>query len=289
MTTFKGVMPALLTPLTESEKLNVPVLQDLIAFHLKQGAYGFYVGGASGEGFVLDRDVRVSLAYESVKAADHRVPVIVHVAAANVRDAILLAKEAEKAGADAISAIPPVLFQYGENEVFNYYKAIASAVHIPLVVYYNKSAGFDFSAEFAAKLYTIDNATAIKWSCSDYYGVIRLKNLTHGEMTVLNGPDEMLLQGLSAGADGGIGLTYNFQLPTFVKIYESFQNGDSEAARRYQTDADRKIYALLKYPCIPATKAVVEKMGFAVGNASFPMKRFTDEEKERIFREVSNA
>lgn len=286
MKKFCGVMPALVTPLDEKEKLNVPVLHSLMDYLAAQGAYGFYVGGATGEGLALDTEVREELAYEAVKASGHKVPVIIHIASTNMREAIRLAKQAENAGADAISAIPPLFFAYDEDDVYSYYKELASSVHIPMMVYYNPAAAFGISADFAARLFTIENVSAIKWTSSDYYGLLRLKDLTHGEMNILNGPDEMLLMGLSAGADGGIGTTYNFQLPTMINIYESFRKGDIPAARKFQTEADRRINALLKYKCIPATKAVLCRMGFDVGDASFPMKRYTEAEKERIFREV---
>jgi N-acetylneuraminate lyase len=82
------------------------------------------------------------------------------------------------------------------------------------MIYYSPAARFDISADFAAKMFEVDNITAIKWTSSDYYEMLRLKDLTHGEMNIINGPDEMLLMGLNAGADGGIGTTYNFMFET---------------------------------------------------------------------------
>ena len=289
MIKFEGVMPALVTPLTKEEKLNSDALKKLMVHLMDQGAYGFYVGGATGEGLCLDREVREQLAFEAIKNAAGKVPVIMHIASINIREAISLAKNAEQNGASAISAIPPMFFRYDEDDVFNYYKKIAESVNIPLMVYYNLSAGFNLSAEFASRLFTIDNVTAIKWTCSDYYGVIRLKELTHGEMNVINGCDEMLLPGLSAGADGGIGLTYNFQLPDLIKVYDNFKAGDIQTALKYQTLADKRLKALQKYMTLPGTKAIVEKMGFDVGDASFPMKHYSDETKQKIYDEVMSV
>ncbi len=78
-------------------------------------------------------------------------------------------------------------------------------------------------------------------------------------------------------------------LETIKGIYESFVGGNIEQAQKYQYEADRIIEALLNYKTIPATKVVMEKMGFAVGNASFPMKRYADEEKNRIVNEIRQA
>ncbi|MBQ3126461.1 MAG: dihydrodipicolinate synthase family protein [Clostridia bacterium] len=286
---FTGVMPALVTPLTEREEVNVPVLHQLINAQIAQGADGFYIGGATGEGIALRQDVRECLATEAVKAIAGRKPAILHIASAVYGEAIALAKQAEAAGADCISAIPPLFYGYDEDEVFNYYKTLANAVSIPLLVYYNPAAGFNMRADFAARLFTIDNVTAIKWTSSDYYGMLRLKDLTHGEMNIINGPDEMLLMGLSAGADGGIGSTYNVILPLIKGVYDNFRAGNLDAAREFQTRADRIINVVLKYKVIPAVKVMLEGQGFPVGDSIYPMRRYTDAEKQSIYATLREA
>ncbi len=286
---FKGVMPALVTPLDKDERINVPVLFSLIEYLLSKGADGFYVGGATGEGLKLRTEERMILHEEAVKKINGRKPSIIQVASVNFNDAILLAKHAEKIGADAISATPPLFFKYDEDDVFNYYKKLADSVNIPMMVYYNPSAGFNIDAMFAKRMFEVDNITAIKWTSSNYYEMIKLKDMTHGEMNIMNGPDEMLLMGLTAGADGGIGTTYNFMLDIIKSVYDNFTAGDIRKAQESQTKADRIIAALLEYMTIPATKVVLESMGFEVGNAAFPMKSYSDEEKKAILSDVKNA
>ena len=289
MKKFKGVIPALVTPLCEDESVNPEVLCKLIDFLYAKGADGFYIGGATGEGLALKTEERMILAESAVKHVNKRCDAIVQVAAADFSDAVLLAKHAESIGADAISATPPIFFQYDADDVYNYYKKLAGSVHIPLMMYYNPSAGFEFNAKFAAKMFEIDNVTAIKWTSPNYFEMIRLRDLTGGEMNIINGPDQMLLMGLSAGADGGIGTTYNFMLDNIKGVYDSFVKNDVASAQAYQTKADRIIDVLHKYKTIPATKVILEEMGFAVGNASFPMKRYTPDERGRIISDMKDA
>ena len=282
---FEGIMPALVTPLDADERINVKVLNELLETLIGKGADGFYIGGATGEGLKLRTEERMILAEESIKTIDGRVPSIIQVASMNFNDAVALTKHAEKIGADAISATPPLFFQYDEDDVYNYYKALADASSLPVMVYYSTSAGFNMSADFAARLFEIDNVTAIKWTSSNYYEMSKLKDITNGEMNIINGPDEMLLQGLCAGADGGIGLNYSFQLENVKAIYDSFKKGDLVTAQEMQTKLNRIISVLLKYKLIPVTKIILEEMGFAVGNAAFPMKRYAAEEKAKIIAE----
>lgn len=282
MKKFTGVMPALVTPFNSDKTVNIHVMQKLIDHLISQGAYGFYIGGATGEGISMECEQRKILAYEAVKQIDGRVPSIVHIASINLEEAKTLAKHAESIGADAVSAIPPLFYKYDEDDVFGYYKEIADSVNIPVMIYYNTNAGFSMSAKFAARLYEIDNVTAIKWTSSDYYGMMMVKELTNGEMNVINGPDEMLLMGLCAGADGGIGSTYNFMLPTIKAIYESFTAGNIDKARSEQIKATRIISALHRFEGIPFTKAVLEKQGFEVGNCLVPFKQYNNEEKQEM-------
>ena len=289
MMKFKGVMPALVSPLDANEKINVPVLNQLLTDLLAKGADGFYLCGATGEGIAIDPEERMVLAEEAIKTVGDRKPCIVQVASGNFEDAIRLAKHAEKVGAAAISATPPLFFSYDKDDVYNYYKKLADAVSIPMMIYYNPAAGFHINADIAAKMFEIDNVTAIKWTSSDYYQMMRLRDLTKGEMNIINGPDEMLLMGLSAGADGGIGTTYNFMFDIIRGIYDNFMRGDLETAREYQTRAIRIISVLLSYKIIPAAKAVLEAQGYAVGNATFPMKRYSNEEKATIVEQMREA
>ena len=289
MMKFKGVMPALVSPLDANEKINIPVLNQLLNDLLAKGADGFYLCGATGEGIAIDPEQRMILAEEAIKTVGGRKPCIVQVASGNFEDAIRLAKHAERVGAAAISATPPLFFSYDKDDVYNYYKKLADAVSIPMMIYYNPAAGFHINADIAAKMFEIDNVTAIKWTSSDYYQMMRLRDLTKGEMNIINGPDEMLLMGLSAGADGGIGTTYNFMFDIIRGIYDNFVKGDLETAREYQTRAIRIISVLLSYKIIPAAKAVLEAQGYAVGNATFPMKRYSNEEKAAIVEQMKAA
>ena len=286
---FQGIIPALVTPLNADETINTGVLKNLIDYLLTKDADGFYVGGATGEGIALKTENRIVLAEAAIDAVGGRKPCIVQVAAADFSDAVMLAKHAERIGAKAISATAPLFFKYDEDDVYNYYKALADSVHIPLMIYYSPLAGFDFNAKFVAKMFEVDNITAIKWTSSNYYGMTQVKELTHGEMNLINGPDEMLLMGLNAGADGGIGTTYNFMLDTIKSIYNNFTAGNIVAAQKSQMDANRIITQLHKYMGIPATKVILEEMGFAVGNAAFPMKRYNAEERKCIINDMKTA
>ena len=287
-TEFKGVFPALVTPLTASEKLNTRALKSLIEYEIKEGAEGFYIGGATGEGLLLDIPERKKLCEKSIEYIGADKAKIVHITDMNFRNTLKLAKHAQECGADAISSIAPTYFKYDENEIYEYYKAIAESVDIPLIIYYTAAAGVNISLDIFTRLFKIDNITGVKWTSSNYYEMISLRD-KFPEANIFNGPDEMLISGLAAGADGGIGSTYNIIFPLINEIYQSFQSGNIEQAREAQKKADKIIRAILKHSVIPVVKAVLEERGFEVGNASFPMVKYTEAQRKQILKDLTKA
>ncbi len=286
---FTGVMPALITPLTAEGKLNRDVLERLIEDLIAQGADGFYIGGATGEGIILDVDVHKELTTESIKIVNGRVPCIVHIARMNYNEMVDLAVHAEKAGADAISAIPPLFYQYDHKAIYNYYEGLSNAINIPIMIYNNPNTGVHFSAEQVAELYNIKNVTAIKWTNYEFYQVMRILDLTNDEFNVISGPDEMLLCGLAAGADGCIGTTYNFLMPEVRAVYDAFRAGDMEAARKAQTVVSTIVDELIKYNVVLATKVILEAKGYDVNHPLYPMHDYTPEEKADMLANLQKA
>lgn len=274
---FEGIMPALITPLNEDNKtVNEKTARELIEFQLSQGADGFYVLGSTGEGLVLDEAERMKMLEICVDQVSKRKPIICHTASMNFDEAIRLSKHAENAGADAISAIPPIFFHYRTEDIYNYYKTIATSTKLPFIMYNHPAANGGMNAETVAKMFEIDNITGVKWTVNNYYELMRLKDMTNGEMNIINGPDEMLISGLAAGADAGIGTTYNVMLPQFLALYKNFKEGNVDKAREIQYKINRVIGCMLKHEVISATKHMCTMMGFESGEATYPLKDFTD-------------
>lgn len=286
---FEGILPALITPFKADNKtINEEAAKKFIDCLLDQGADGFYILGGTGEGLVMGREEREIMCEVSVKHVAGRKPVICHIAAVNLNEACELAKHAEKTGADAIAAIPPVFFYYDETDLFNYYKKLAESVSIPVIIYYHPSAQKDMSADLIARIYEIDNVTGVKWSSNNFFQLMKLKDKTHGEMNIINGPDELLVSGLAAGADAGIGSTYNVMLPQFINIYKNFKNGNMQEALNEQIRVNRIIDVLLSNELIPSVKYAVELMGYEAGEATYPMRALNSEQKELLKKELKD-
>ena len=278
-----GVLPALLTPLDKNEELNVPVLEKYIDCLIDEGADGFYIGGASGEGVTLPMKTRMALAEAAIGHTNGRVPTIMHIGSIVFKEALELARHAERAGATAVSSIPPLYFKYNNDSIYGYYERLAEATSLPLVIYNTPAAGYLLDGEFAAKLCEIPNVKAVKWTSPRYDEFVRLRKLAGDDITPFNGPDESALSGLVSGADGLIGVSYSIALKTAKTLYESFRKGDLGTAWKMQAkicDLVGKVYR--KCPSIVTVKAVLESRGFDFGDAVFPQRRLSPEEKREI-------
>lgn len=286
---FTGVMPALITPLTAQGELNKPVLKKLMEDLMAQGADGFYLGGATGEGIIISKEVHKELTTEAIKIVNGRVPCIVHVARMHYPEMIELAKHAQAAGADAISAMPPLFYDYTNEDIYRYYEGLSNVVDIPIMIYNNPSTGVQFSAEQVAELCKIKNVSAIKWTNYESFQITRIKQLTGGNCNVINGPDDMLLCGLAAGADGGIGTTYNFLMPQVKALYNAFHAGDLETARRLQVGICDLIDVYARYNFLLVLKVILEARGYDLCYPMYPIVDYTPEEKAKILAEMQAA
>lgn len=284
---FEGIMPALITPLDENGKVNEKATRELVEYQLGQGAYGFYILGSTGEGLLLTEEERMKMCEIVVSQVNKRKPVICHIAAMNFEEAKRLCAHAKSCGADALSAIPPIFFKYSQDDIFNYYKTLAEVTDLPFIMYNHPSANGGMDAETVANMYNeIDNITGVKWTVNNYYQVLRLKDMTHGEMNIINGPDEMLVSGLAAGADAGIGTTYNVMLPQYIEIYKNFKAGNIEKAHEIQKQVNRVVTCIIKHRTIPATKQMCKMLGFDAGQAVYPQKQFGDAEIDALKKDL---
>ena len=176
---FKGVLPALLTPFDKDGNVNKSTVDKLVKYNLKKGVNGFYVGGSTGEGLLLTIDERVALFNYAAEANEGKSTLIAHVGTIATKHAIEMAKAAEKAGYDAISAVAPYYFKFGTEAIKQYYFDIASSVNIPMIIYNFPGAnGFSLDKATAEEMFAAnDKFIGIKHTTSDMYALQQFKTM----------------------------------------------------------------------------------------------------------------
>lgn len=268
---MNGIFTALLTPFNDDYTINEASLKKLVEFNLEKGVNGFYVGGSTGEGMVMSPEERKEVFRIVKEAAGDRVPMIAHCGAISTDSAIDMAKTAEALGYTAVSAVAPFYYSFPYPAIRKYYDDIVSSVSIPMVVYnFPGGNGFTFTADYAAEMFEDERFIGIKHTSADLFALQQFKQKIRRPVTVFNGFDEMCLGGLSMGADGAIGSTYNFMADRFLKIYDEFHNGSIEKAQKIQNGANEIIAEMIKYGVFQCEKAVLTHMGIDMGPCRRP-------------------
>ena len=286
---FGGVMPAFITPFDENGALKADSARRLMERELNAGVQGFYVNGATGEGLFLPETTRRDMAETAVDACRGRGVVINHVGAVDPAQAVRLARHAGQIGCDAISSmVPNYVTTYTDEQVLDYYKRLADASSLPVLVYCTGLLKSD-PVRFMEKAMKIDGVAGLKYTMFNYYNMQRITELNGGDINVINGPDEMLVLGLLMGADGGIGSTYNLMPEWFLELYAAFRAGEIQRARDVQVRINRVISVLLEYGCIASIKEAFEIMGYDVGHVAYPGKTFGADERAAFKRDMEAA
>lgn len=277
-----GCVPALITPFTaDGSAVNTEVIPSLVKYHLDAGVGGFYLCGNTGEGFVCTAAERKLMVEAVVAAVAGAKPVLVHVGACPVDEAIELAKHAKQAGADGVSSVVPVDKPNNLAAAAEYFTAVGAASDLPFYVYWvgaNADTSVD-AQEYLEAMKGVPNFKGIKFTDKDFFTFQQLQYLAPSilghRLNALTGPDEMAVAGLAMGSDGAIGSTYNVQPVLNCQMHTAFKAGDIARATKLQEQLNCVIAKLIT-ACnckargtniIAGLKALYRHRGFDVGPA----------------------
>ena len=276
-----GLYVALLTPFEVSGKINEESLRSCVEMNIAKGVDGFYVGGSTGECFLMTPNERKSVLEIVGEQTNGRVNIICHSGAIGTDATIQIASHAIAHGADAISSIPPFYYKYSKEEIVQYYRDIASAVKVPVIPYnFPALSGVTLDLEIMRRLWDIPNIVGIKHTSLDLYYLQQMKrNLP--ELIIFNGHDEVYLAGLSMGADGAIGSTLNFMAEKFIAVREAFRVNDMLLAASIQTQINDVISMLLETgKFLACAKFLLDLKGIPFGVCRKPFSPLNDEDKK---------
>jgi N-acetylneuraminate lyase len=256
------IFPALVTPLTPEGKVDGASTEKLIDNLYSRGVGGLYVAGSTGEGIYLDVASRRAIVEMAVAMSHGRGQVIAHVGAIEGCVAYDLAVHAAQVGADAVASIPPFAGGYSWDEIHGYYRRLCQVSPLPVIGYYMPGlSGQAFSTDRLAELAELKNFAGFKVTDVNLYTLERLLRRLRPDQIVFNGPDELLALGLSLGAHGGIGTTYNVMPELILEIAAACRAGRLAQAVELQHRANDVIEAIITYQGLAATKQILVWQG----------------------------
>jgi dihydrodipicolinate synthase/N-acetylneuraminate lyase len=229
---FRGMMPVLPTPITDSGEVDEKSLRRLVQYCLKCGAVAIgHLGGAS-EHFKVTDDERRRITEIVVDEVAHRAPVYIGVAGASDRIAVGYARQAQELGADLLMLAPPFAVPAGATELYDYYKAVSEAVTIPIIIQDAGNAPA-LTAEFMCRLYReMPNIHYVKSEASDFLSKTdELTRLSRGKMPIIGGAGgKHLIHMLRIGVTSF--MTGTEALDLHNAVVQAYLSGDEERAAR---------------------------------------------------------
>ncbi len=284
MKELTGIIPPLIIPFKEEGGINDTSLRGFIDFLIERKIGGLFPCGTFGSGPLMTKDERKQCAEIIIDAAADRVPVIIHVGTTTKAATVEFAKHAEKAGADAVAAVPPYYYPHIEEVVIGYYQELLDAVSIPVFAYNNPGrVGYGISPQLMARLADMGLA-GLKESSFDLKVFISYLNAVKKPgFQYIMGTVPLLFPGLMMGAVAGIAGTANAFPEIAVELFNEFENGNYARCIDLQKKISRLV-AIMGIGGVPITGliAMLELRGYEFGYPHDPMVKVSAETKEKI-------
>ncbi len=288
---WRGVIPAITTPFTSDDKIDHNVLARHADWMVGHGCRGIVALGSLGEGGSLDPDEKREVLSTLVRAVGDRVPVVAGVAALSTRAAVRLAMEAADTGCRGLMVLPPYVYRGSWEELRGHVGAVMSATGLSCLLYNNPIAyGTDFSPGMIAELASEhENMHAVKESSADVRRVTAIRASLGARVSILVGVDDLLVEGVAAGAVGWIAGLVNAFPEESVRLFNLAANGRwEEADRLYQW-----FLPLLRMDVVPEfvhlIKLVQQEVGWGSEQVRGPRRILTGQERGRAIQVLRGA
>ncbi len=238
-----------------------------------------FVCGTTGEGASLSTEERMAVAEAWVRTSDERFRVIVHAGHTSLPEARQLAAHAREIKAHAVSVLAPYFFKPASPAALTSWCAAVAESAAPLPFYFYHIPSMtgvslpvvDFLGDAVPR---IPNLAGVKFTYEDIEDYQKCVAFGEGSLDILFGRDEMLIEGLQAGAGGAVGSTYNYAAPLYLAIIDAFAQGDASRARELQDKAIHMI-ALCNgtgVTHLAASKAIMASLGVDCGPVRPPLQ-----------------
>ena len=218
---WRGVFPAITTPFHDDLSVDHEFLCEHAAWMVAQGVTGIVPLGSLGEAPALSFDEKVRILETCRTALRAGTPLIAGISASSTAEAVALAKEAHRAGCDGLMVLPPYVYQGDWRETKAHVTAVMRATPLSCMLYNNPIAyGTDFLPEQIRELAQHDNLHAVKESSGDVRRITAIRQLLGERLTILVGLDDLVVEGVAAGAEGWIAGLVNALPAQTMRLWE---------------------------------------------------------------------
>src|SRR6266699_409737 len=290
MTDFHGVFPYLVSPVDASGQIRTDVLGRLCDDLITSGVHGLTPLGSTGEFAYLNNAQRAAVVQTAIEAARGRVPVVAGVASASTADAVAQAKSYQKLGADGILAILEAYFPLSDAQVEAYFRAIADAVDIPVVIYTNPQfQRSDLTLDCIARLSVHPRIGYIKDASTNTGRLLTIMNRCGENIKVFSASAHIPAAVMLIGGLGWMAGPACVIPRQSVELYNLCRAKRWDDALALQRRLWRLNEAFARYNLAACIKAALVSQGYEVGHPIAPQPALTAEERkaaETVLRDL---
>ncbi|MGD0618697.1 MAG: 4-hydroxy-tetrahydrodipicolinate synthase [Bryobacteraceae bacterium] len=259
---FKGCGTALVTPFTQDGALDENTLRSLVRRQIEAGINFLVPCGTTGENPTLTREEHLRVVEITLEEAKGVVPVLAGAGGYNTHEVIELAREVEALGADGILSVTPYYNKPTQEGLYQHYKAVASAISLPVIVYSVQGrTGVNVEPLTLKRLAEIDNIVGVKEASGNVAQIAAVVHYVPERFDVLSGDDAVAMPVIALGGRGLISVSSNEIPAEMTQLVRSSLNGDFAAARAIQ----RRYFPLLEVNFVESNpipvKAAMALMG----------------------------
>ena len=268
-----GIVGYLITPLDTSGRVDTKQLSQLTEAMIASGIPSVSPVGSTGILPLLTDEERDMVVDTVCRQVSGRVPVLVGTSSMTTGNAIRHARYAERAGASALLISPLAYWKLTEQEIFDHYDAVASAVSLPIMAYNNPSSGTDMSADLLLRLAEIPNVTMVKESTGDLARIQHL--LLHGEgrLQVFIGKNTLSFAAFALGCHGWCSAAAQIAPRQLLAMHRALVvDADLREARRMFRELFPLLEALVRSGLARTIPAALELLGQAPGPLRLPLQ-----------------
>lgn len=289
-----GLIAAPFTAFHQDGSLNLDFIEKQATALIANGVMGAFVCGTTGEGVSLTSAERMQVAERWQEVAGDKLRVIVHVGHTCLAESRALAAHAQKINAAGVSCFAPFFFKPANiTDLVAFCAEVAAAAPALPYYYYHipSMTGVSLSAAgfLRAASPLIPNLAGVKFTYENLMDYADCVSLEDGRFDAVFGRDEILVAGMSMGAKGAIGSTYNFAAPIYHRIIAAFNRGDLVTAQAEQARANAMIEILIRYGGLTAGKATMRLIGLDCGPVRLPLSDLTVTQSEALRRDLEGV
>ncbi len=276
MSDFHGVFPYLVSPVDSAGRVKSEVLARLASDLVAAGVHGLTPLGSTGEFAYLDRTQRAAVVAATIEAAAGRVPVVAGVASTSTADAVAQAQHYQRLGATGILAILEAYFPLKDAQVESYFRAIADAVDIPVVLYTNPQfQRSDLTLDVIARLAAHPRIGYIKDASNNTGRLLSIMNRCGDAISVFSASAHIPAAVMLIGGVGWMAGPACIIPRQSVRLYELCRAGEWPEAMALQRRLWRINEAFARFNLAACIKAGLEVQGYEVGDPVPPQPALT--------------